>query len=204
MHKTAFAIALVVISINATAQVPGAAQQQQQRQTGAAKPALEESKTKLEQFQAKTGSVIIMGFSQVGSVSGGMGSISVETREFTDAATGAKQFGAYIAVSESGQYKKDAASFIDLEEIDSLVKGIEYIAGLTTAVTKLGSFQAEYRTVGDLMVSTYSDSKGEVQAAVKSGRYGQATAYIKRNDLARFRELLLSAQAKLSALKTPQ
>ena len=179
--------------------MPVLAQQAPLAQQAAAQK--EEPKTKLEQFQAKTGAVIIMGYSTVGSISAQFGgSVRVETREITDAASGSKQFGVYIAVKEGGRFERENSSYIDLDEIESLVKGIEYISGLTAEVTKLGGFQAEYRTRGDLAVLTYSSAK-EIQAAVKSSRYGAATGYLTRNDLARFREFLRTAQARLQSLK---
>jgi hypothetical protein len=145
-----------------------------------------------------------MGYSTIGSISAQFGgSVRVETREFTDAASGSKQFGVYIAVKEGGRFDREGSSYIDFDEIESLVKGIEYISGLTAEVTKLGGFQAEYRTRGDLAALTYSSggSGKEIQAAVKSGRFGAATAYVTRNDLARFREFLRTAQARLQSLK---
>jgi hypothetical protein len=107
------------------------------------------------------------------------------------------------AVKEGGRFDREGSSYIDFDEIESLVKGIEYISGLTAEVTKLGGFQAEYRTRGDLAALTYSSggSGKEIQAAVKSGRFGAATAYVTRNDLTRFREFLRAAQARLQSLK---
>ena len=161
-------IAFALVPLSATSQEPG------KQPTQAREP-----QTKLEQFQAKTGTVIIMAFSKVGGLPAQYGaSIAVETREFTDASTGSKQFGITIEVKETGRIERQNTSFIDLDEIESLLKGIDYIAGVDKRVTKLSDFQADYRTKGDFGVSTYSTSKGDIGVAVKSGRYGGVTAYI--------------------------
>ncbi len=188
------AIALISVS----GQQPPVAVQQAQQQK-------EEPKTKLEQFQAKTGSVIIMAYSKVGAFSAQYGaSVEVQTREFTDASTGAKQYGVFITVKETKPYEREDSSFIDFDEIESLIKGIEYISGVTSEVSKLPMFQAEYRTRGDLMVSTFgSSTKTQIEAVIKSGRYGSASAYMSRSDLAKFRESLRSALETMQALKGP-
>lgn len=172
-------------------------------QQPAGPPAPAEPKTKLEQFQAKTGSVIIMGSGDVGSITGKFKTaVSVETREFTDAATGKKEAGVYITVKEGGPPARDQSSFIDLDEIESLIKGIAYIAGLNKSVTKLPRFQATYRTRGDLSMSTYGKDD-DVGAAVKSGRGYSVTAYVTVADLGEMRKQLQAALTTLGALKGP-
>jgi hypothetical protein len=164
-------------------------------------PQPKEPQTKLEQFQAKTGTVIIMGFSTVGTVQALFGStITVETREFTDASNGNKQFGITIEVKESGRENK---SFIDLDEIDSLLKGIDYIAAVNNTVTKLSKFQADYRTRGDFAVSIFSTSKGDIGAAVKTGRFGGASAFLDVKELPKLRQLIATAQTTLQSIKSP-
>jgi hypothetical protein len=129
--------------------------------------------------------------------------VEVETRESTDAGSKAKQFGVYIQVREGARIERANASFVDLDEIESLIKGIEYISGLKSDVTKLTGFQAEYRTKGDLAVSTFSSGKGNISALIKSGRYGTVNAFITAADLTKFRELLRAAQTTLQSLKGP-
>ena len=157
-------------------------------------------KTKLEQFQAKTGSVIIMGFSEVGTVSGKFNTrASVELREFTDASTGAKQSGVLITIREA-RSERERVSYVDTDEVASLIAGIDYIAKVTRAAS-LPSFQADYRTRGDLDISVYSEAAGTISAAIKTGRIGAATAFVSLKELADFRLLLQKAQAALLALK---
>jgi hypothetical protein len=58
-------------------------------------PKQNEPKTKLEAFIAKTGTVIIRGFSEIGSMQGLYGSsVAVDSMEFTDV-TGGKNEKAY-------------------------------------------------------------------------------------------------------------
>jgi hypothetical protein len=166
------------------------------------KSAASEPKTKVEAFQAKSGAVIIRGFTQVGSVACRSDtSIEVQCKELTDATSGKKEFGVSVTVKNESRFAKESTSHIDYDEIDSLLKGIEYIAKIDKSATKLASFQADYKTKGDLTVSTYSNSNGEVQAAVQSGRFGGTMAFLSLSDLNDFRKLIAKSKQTLDDVK---
>lgn len=158
-------------------------------------------KTKLEAFEAKTGSVLIKGIQEIGSVAYN-GSVIVSCREFTDAATGNKQYGIAIEVNESGTMARSNATLIDYDEIDSLLKGIDYITKVDKSATTLSSFEAIYKTRGDFQVTTFSKKGGEIGVAVQSGSIRTATAYLKVSHLSKVRELIENAKAKLDEAKS--
>src|SRR5207249_4155085 len=145
-------------------------------------------------FRAKSGAVIIKGFSEVGSVQGKAStSVAVECVELTDASSGKKEYGITVTVAGLGSHlvEKKSTSYIDYDEIDSLLKGIAYIAKIDKTTTKLADFQADYMTKGDLIVSSCSSSEGdEVEAGVKSGRFGGTTALFSLPNLEEFRKLI--------------
>jgi len=160
------------------------------------------AKTKLEAFQAKTGVVIIRGFSVIGSVSGQYsGSVSVESREFLDASTGKREYGITIHVAKGGEIERENTSYIDYDEIESLLKGIDYISKVKSSVTNLEDFQADYRTKGDFQISTFSARKGAIMAAVSSGAYGEVSTYFPLSKLDGLRDLIVKAKAKLDTIK---
>ncbi len=116
-----------------------------------AAPVPKEPKTKIEIFDAKTGAVIVHGFSTIGTVRGRFGtSATVECKEFTDASSGKKEYGITITVKDTSEYKREHVSYIDYDEIDSLTKGIDYITKVDKTATKLDDFQADYKTKGEL------------------------------------------------------
>lgn len=87
------------------------------------------SKTKLEKFVAQDGVVIVRGFSAVGIVRAKFGgSIAVESKEYTNVAHGKKEYGITIEVKEVSRIERTHTSHIDYDEIDSLIKGLDYIA----------------------------------------------------------------------------
>lgn len=160
-------------------------------------------KTKLEAFQAQVGSVIIRGFSEIGAITGQYGtSVSIESREFTNATTGTKQYGVAIEVNGGGRLELKNTSYIDYDEIDSLIRGIDYISKIKSDVTRMNDFQADYRTKGDFRVSTYSTTGGTIAAAAASGTIGGAQALLTLSDLGKLRDLLLSAKQTIDSAKT--
>lgn len=161
----------------------------------------QEPKTKLEAFEAKTGVVIISGFSTVGSVSGQYGgSVSVERKEFLDASTAKREYGIVIEVKKGGEIERDNSSYIDYDEIDSLLKGIDCISKVQRSITKLDDFQADYHTKGDFKISTFS-ARGQSMVAVSSGDIGEVNVFLPISKLEDLRALIASAKAKLDAIK---
>jgi hypothetical protein len=181
-------VALVPLLVwQATAQAPG---------TPAA------PKTKLEAFEAQDGVAIIQGFSKIGELRGAFGgSVAVQAKEFTNATTGTRVSGISIDVNEGGRVERHNRSFIDYDEIASLLKGIDYIAKADRSVTKLENFQVDYRTRGDVKVSTFNTSGGELMVAVSSGRIGSTSVHLRFADLAVLRNLISSARDRLDAVK---
>jgi hypothetical protein len=165
-------------------------------QTPKPSPAPEEG-TKLEKFQARTGAVIIKGYTRVGFVTGTGGRASVLSMEFTDAQSSRKEKGIVIEVTESGRLERSNRSYIDYDEIDSLVQGIDYIGKIQGSVTTQANFEASYKTRGDFSVTTFNTSSGDLNVAVTSGRIGQASVYLELGDLPKFRDLIVQAKAKL-------
>jgi hypothetical protein len=156
-------------------------------------------KTQLEQFQAKTGSVILKGYTEIGSVSGKGSSLTVTAMEFTDAASKAKQFGVVIEVATG---EKSNRSYIDLDEVDSLLKGVDYIGRLDKSVTKLSSFEASYSTKGDFTITIFNRSgSNNMDIAIQSGGRFGVQAFFETAELSNIRQLIERAQASLQALK---
>ena len=71
-----------------------------------AQEAKQPPKTKVESFDAKTGVVVIRGFSIIDKIKGNYGtSITIEAKEWTDASNGKKEYGISIQVFEDELYK---------------------------------------------------------------------------------------------------
>lgn len=169
-----------------------------QEQPDATQPPLA---TKLEAFSARTGIVLIKGFSTLGTVNG-MGSVSIDAREFRDASNPkSAQYGVTFEVKESSRLEREHTSFIDEDEIDSLIRGLDYISKIKANVTTFRDFEAQYTTKGDLSITVFSGRGGEINLAVSSGRIVKTTAYLKLADAEQIRSLLSEAKKVIAAAK---
>jgi hypothetical protein len=164
----------------------------------------EAPKTKLEAFAAQDGVVIVRGFSKVGEVRGQYGStVTIESKEFTNAATGQREYGIAVAVKADGRLERGHTSYVDFDEIPALLAGVESIGNVDKSSTALDQFQADYRTKGDLVIGTFSTESGTM-VAVSSGIICKTTAYLPSVDLGRIRDLIQSAYATLDKLRAGQ
>ena len=89
------------------------------------------------------------------------GTVSVDAKEFTDPSSSKRQSGVTIEVKGSAQFDNATTSYVDYDEIESLLKGLDYIVKLDKSATKLRSFQADYRAAGGAMThcpATFSEA----------------------------------------------
>jgi hypothetical protein len=176
---------------------------QQQKQAAPSQPT-----TKMEEFSARTGIVIVRGFSTIGLVaghsSGQLGTIRVEAREFRDASNpNTRLYGLAFTVKESGQLERENISYVDYDEIDSLLRGIDYVAKTDKAVTPMNDFEAEYRTKADFSIITFSN-RDKIEVAVASGRIGKTQVFLNLSQLSQLRSLVQDGKSAIeTAMKTP-
>jgi hypothetical protein len=160
----------------------------------------QEPRTQLETFATQTGTAVVKGYSEIGSVRG-MGTVSVDCMELTNVSTGTRQMGITIDVKESGRLERSDRSFVDYDEIEPLLTGIDYISKVTSSSTQLSNFEAIYKTRGSLSVVTFSGSSGKIEATVSTGYIGAARAFISTDQLAELRTVIAKAKKTLDEIK---
>jgi len=156
-------------------------------------------KTKMEEFSARKGTVIVGGFEEIGVISGHYGtSIKVEAKEYINVSTGKKEYGITIKVQKREiSHNEESISYVDYDEIESLISAIDYIAKVDKTSTRFQNFQADYNTKGDFRISTYS-SEEKIMVLVSSGTIRSVTAYFKFSSLSEIRSLIEKAKAKIT------
>jgi hypothetical protein len=157
-----------------------------------------EPPTKLEAFMATEGAVVIRGSSRVGVVRGEPGSlVAVASQELTNARSAERVYGITVEVRKIGDPEQNQIAYVDFDEMPSLLGGLEYLAKVDKSATSLDQFTAEYRTKGDLVVSTTS---GSTKVAVSTGAPGAATAVLEFGVFQEFRQLVQTAYDSLKAI----
>jgi hypothetical protein len=154
--------------------------------------------TRLEALAAEEGVVIMRGFSKIGEVKGQFdSSAAVAAQEFTNLSTGERRYGLTVDVHD-GREERDQRSYVDYDEIGPLLRALEAVAKLDRAATQFDHFHADYRTHGELQVSTYStDAAARVAASVTSGVVEPARALLTLADLDTLRTLIDAARAEI-------
>jgi hypothetical protein len=161
-----------------------------------------EPRTRLEAFQARTGTVIVKGYSRIGVTMGLDGSsIEVENREFRDAGNNTREYGMAVEVREAGTTGRRSLSYIDYDEIDPLLKGLEYLSKIDSSATQLTRFDADFRTKGDLLVSASSGRGGAITLTISSGLFRRVTSFFRFEDLKVIRGLIIEAKNQLDAIQ---
>ena len=121
-------------------------------------------------------------------------SVVVRSQEFTNAATGEREYGLSLEVRERSRLEREHTSFVDYDEIAPLAKALDHLTKLDNTATSFNRFQADYRTHGEVQVTTYTtDASAVVAAAVTCGSLERATALLNLADLDTLRLLVDTA-----------
>ena len=150
--------------------------------------------TRLEAALETRGSVLIKGSTPVGSVTGLRGTASVTSWEIVDARTAVRVYGLSVAIRDNERPENEEVAYVDYEEIDPLVAGLDYILKLENTATKLARFEAQYRTRGELSFYRFNTPNGYGTAVSVRERRGPRLV-LRPAGLVEFRDLLDSAKA---------
>jgi hypothetical protein len=150
--------------------------------------------TKLEGFKPAAGSVLTIGYNDLGNVSG----ISVDVREMRDS-RGTSVRGLVVEVTES-EYREER-SFVDADEMPELLKGFDALLGVKSNPTQFNNFEVRYTTRGELQLTAFNTRRGNVSYAVQAGRTLHAQRIgLSADDMQKLRDLFVAASQKLGAL----
>ena len=155
--------------------------------------------TKLESFETNVGILIIKGTTEVGSVSGTGGDVTVKCREVSDAATGRKERGVALEIIGQGQLKDRL--LIDYDELEPLLKGVDTLSKIDSSVTSLDSFDAAFTTRGGLRLAALGNRRtGSFRFGLRDLRQNLAPISFSREEMVRFSSLITEAKKRLDSI----
>ena len=111
----------------------------------------------------------------------------------TDVSTGKSQFGLLVEATRSDT----AASYVDYDEIDDLLKGVSYISTVGKDITKFDNFEAIFLTHGGLRIVALNASKGETRILVQVGRFSPVSTVLTLENLQAFKSLVQKAKDEI-------
>ncbi len=197
LRLTIFVLLSLTLCGSVLAQRPGP----EFRRPPACEPA--EPRTKLEAIEAGYERVLIKGFTQIASLNVRGADIRVNAVEIKEArAGGDRAMGLVIVLREPGEAPRENRAFVDYEEIDRLIRALESVTGVNESVTKLAGFEARYRTLGDLEISVFRQSRGSGTAAsLSSGLCDRITGLFTIDEMDRLRAHIIEAKVRLDEIK---
>jgi hypothetical protein len=186
---------LVLVCDPAIAQRPGP----QFRRPLACEPL--EPRTKLEAIEWRYESVLIIGFSQIATRIVRGADVRIDAVELKDAGAPTRAFGIVIALRETDDTPRENRAFIDYDEIDRFLRALDSIARVNETVTKLASFEARYRTLGDLEIVVFRQGRSGTAASLSTGTCDRVTGLLTLDELDRLKAHIVEAKARLDDIK---
>jgi hypothetical protein len=156
--------------------------------------------TELETFESQTGTVIVKGAGQVGSLAVDALTINVISKESLNVSTGRRQYG--MAVEAAANNQQVWKKLMDYDEMDSLLSGLDYLAKIDNKVTELPTFVAGYVTRSGLRIGAFtSQRRGGIQYFLQDYSTNSARILITSAQLAQFQDLVEQAKKNLDSLQ---
>ena len=158
-----------------------------------------EPRTKLEAFDERYGTVLVKGFTQVNTIE--VRGIRVDAVELRDTARATRVTGVVIALSSGGERPQENRAFIDYEEIDGLLAGIDAVSRVNESMTKLVGFEGKYRTLGDFEIGVFRQTRSGNAVSLSTGVCEQSRVTMTLDELTKVRAMIAEAKAKLDEAK---
>ena len=158
--------------------------------------------TYLENFELQTNTILVRGFSSVGSVALGNNTVSVYAHEVNDTTHNQKAYGIVVSISRAAESGEPSRSLVvvDYDELDSLASAIDYISKVTWGVTQLNGFEASYKTKSGLRFVAHSDRRqSSIDTFIQNGDDPRIPA--SSEQLLQLRSLITQAKTTLDGLK---
>lgn len=158
--------------------------------------------TDFQNFIQQTNTVIVRGFTVMGSVSLGNATVSVNAQEGNDISHGLKKYAVFVVLSDVDQEGRRyvLSQVIDYDELDSLAGAMDYISKVTSDVSQLNGFEASYATKSGFRIISHSDRKqGTVNLSIQFSGYPRIA--VSSDQLNQIRSLIVQAKSTLDSIK---
>jgi len=160
-----------------------------------------EPRTKLEAIEWKYESVLVKGFSQIATLNARGADIRVDAVELKDTGASTRALGIIIVLRETSDTPRESRVSIDYDEIDRLLKALDSISRVNETVTKLASFEARYRTFGDLEINVFRQGRSGAAASVSAGICDRITGLLTLDELDRLKAHIVEAKTRLDEIR---
>jgi len=158
-----------------------------------------EPRTKLEALDDRHSTVILKGFTRITTLE--VAGVRIDALEMREMGNVARAKGLVVVLREGGERPRENRAFVDYEEIDPLLNAIEVISRVDETTTKLAGFEAKYRTLGDLEIQVFKQTRSGTAVIVTTGICENARATLSLDDLAKIKAMIQEAKTRLDEIR---
>ena len=164
-----------------------------------------EPRTRLELLDRLQGAIVIKGFTRITTVE--VRGVRVDAVEMRQLGKESRFKGIVVSLREAqpGGDNRDrineSRAFIDYEEIDALLNAIDIISRVDESATKLVGFEARYRTLGDLEIAVFRQTRSGNAVTVTTGICDRVTGTLSLDELAKVKAMIQEAKGRLDEIR---
>lgn len=164
-----------------------------------------EPRTKLEAIDDRHNAVIIKGFTRITTID--VPGIRIDAVEMREMGNVSRAKGVVVVVAaenaprEGNPRPRDNRAFVDYEEIEPLLNAIDAASRIDETTTKFPGFEAKYRTLGDLEITVFRQTRSGNAAMMTTGVCEQVRASLTLDELAKVKAMLQEAKARLDEIR---
>lgn len=158
-----------------------------------------EPRTKLEALEERHSAVIIKGFTRITTVE--VRGVRIDAVEMRDMGSVSRAKGVVVSLREEGGRANDNRAFIDYEELETLLNAIDAVSRVDETLTRLPGFEARYKTLGDLEIAVFRQTRSGAAVIMSTGICDRATQTLTLDDLAKVKAMIQEAKSRLDELR---
>ncbi|HSE34357.1 MAG TPA: hypothetical protein VLA93_22480 [Pyrinomonadaceae bacterium] len=158
-----------------------------------------EGRNKLESLELKYETLLIKGFTRITTVE--INGVRIDAVDLRDTKTAARAMGVIVSIRESGERPRDARALLDYDEIDPFLKAIDAASKIGEGETRLAGFEARYKTIGDLELIVFRQTRTGIAVTLTAGLCDKVTEPLTLDELAKFRAMIAEAKMRLDEIK---
>jgi hypothetical protein len=158
-----------------------------------------EPRTKLEAIDDRHSTVIIKGFTRITTLE--VRGVRIDAVDMREMGNVSRAKGLVVALREGGERPRENRAFVDYEEIDPLLNAIDAVSRVDETATKLVGFEAKYRTLGDLEIGVFRQTRTGTAVMMTTGICDLASQTLTLDDLAKVKAMIQEAKARLDEIR---
>ena len=161
-----------------------------------------ESRTKLERIDDRHSTVIVKAFTRITTVEvSGVRIDAVDMRELGNVSRAKGIVVVVTGTAEGNSRPRDNRAFVDYEEIEPLLNAIDAASRIDETATKFPGFEAKYRTLGDLEITVFRQTRSGNAAILTTGVCEQGRTTLTLDELAKVRAMIQEAKSRLDEIR---